>query len=223
MRSKSRLVLTALLCLFFASSLVLAGTPVPKGAAPVLDGTLSEGDWDVAFSVQLNSQARLLLKHSDGFLFLGIQATTMGVGSPCIVRGEDILVLHASAALGTAIYHHDDSAWTLQQDFVWQCRTLGFSAYALDERARFLQENGWLGTIGYLGAPTQFEYQIAWGDQPLTFLFLFAEFTDKMWLLSWPISPADAAQYLTLITGPMPAEIHARLDVWATLERDGGQ
>jgi hypothetical protein len=194
-----------------------APTTIPAGTTPVLDGTLSAEEWTDALLIPLTGQAHILLKHADGFLYIGIQATTMGVGSPLIVRGEEVLVLHSSAALGTAIYTRDGEAWNLTQDFTWQCRSVGFSTPALNQRARFLEQNGWLGTIGYLGDPNQFEYQIAWGDRPMTLLFLYADFTDTMHLLSWPIPPADAAQYATVITGPTPSQICFSLAGWATL------
>lgn len=193
---------------------------VPRGAAAVLDGTLAEGEWSDALEIRLSDQAHLLLKHADGFLFLGIQATTMGFGSPFIVRDGEILLLHASAALGTAIYTRDGEAWMLRQDYEYECRSTGFYSYALRERARFLEKYGWLGTIGYLGDPTQFEYQILWGDGPLTFLFMFMEFTDPIQFLSWPLDPTAAAPYGAIISPDItPTEIHCTLDEWATLEK----
>jgi hypothetical protein len=207
-------------CLAFAAAPLFAHTLVPVGSAPLIDGTLAEGEWSDALSVRLSDEAELFLKHADGWLYLGIQATTMGVGSPLIVRGEEVLVLHASAALATAIYVRDGDAWSLRQDFAWQCRSTGFSAAARAERARFLQENGWLGTIGFLGDPTQFEYQIAWGDEPLTFLFLFADFTDTIHLLSWPIPTTDAARYEAVITAsPTPLRMQFDIGPWAVLEK----
>ena len=211
---------TVLLACLGALGLVAGSTTVTRGAAPVLDGTLSPGEWTDALAIDVTAQARIFLKHADGYLFLGIQATTMGVGSPVVVVGEEIHALHASAALGTAIYVREADVWVLRQDFSWQCRTTGFSAYALNERARFLERNGWLGTIGYLGEPTQFEYQIAWGSEPLTFLFLFADFTDTIHLLSWPIPPADAAQYEGVITSsPTPPTLQCTLKNWAVLRK----
>lgn len=207
-------------CLLCMGATLFANTVVPNGSAPQIDGTLAAGEWDDALSIPLSDAASLFLKHAGGYLYLGIQATSMGVGSPLIVRGGEILVLHASAALGTAIYVRKDDAWTLRQDFEWKCRSTGFSAPAKNERARFLQQNGWLGTIGYLGDPNQFEYEIAWEDESLTLLFLFADFTDTIHLLSWPIPPADAAPYETVITAsPTPPQMQFDTESWAILQK----
>lgn len=221
MKSSICVAVFVVVCLVPTVCLAEGATLVPSGSVPRLDGTLAEGEWDDALRIPLNDTAYILLKHSDGFLYLGIQATAMGVGSPLIVRDNEVLALHASAALGTAIYAREDSTWTLRQDFVWQCRSTGFSTNAQNERARFLEENRWLGTIGYLGEPTQCEYQIAWGSEPLAFLFLFADFTDTIHLLSWPIPPADAMEYASVITSsPTPPYIELTFEDWATLERE---
>jgi len=218
MRSIARLLPVLLACIGMLG-LLASSTTVPRGTAPVLDGTLSADEWSDALAIDVTAQARIFLKHTDGHLFLGIQATTMGVGSPLVVVGEEIHVLHTSAALGTAIYAREGDVWKLRQDFTWQCRSTDFSTYAQNERARFLERNRWLGTIGYLGDPTQFEYQIACGEGPLTLLFLFAEFTDSLQLLSWPLAAEDAAQYTELVTGTAPTELCFQVGDWATLER----
>ncbi|MBE0635850.1 hypothetical protein IH601_07635 [Candidatus Bipolaricaulota bacterium] len=126
-------------------------------------------------------------------------------------------MLHASAALGTAIYAQEEDTWTLSQAFTWQCRTLGFSEDAIAERNLFLETEGWLGTIGYLGTPTSFEYQILLDEEPLQMLFLFLETTTPLQIVSWPIDPESASPYTAIITGPIPGEASFNLSSWAVL------
>ncbi len=214
-----RLVLVVLVCLVPVSLFVQARSTVPRGTPPVLDGVLSEGEWSDALSIQLNADEYILLKHADGYLYLGIQARTLALPTPLVVRGDEICALHASAALGTAIYVHEGDVWNLRQGYVWECRTLGFSAFALAERARFLEQQGWVGTIVHLGDPLQSEYQIAWGDGRLTFLFLLLVGPEPLRLVSWPIPAAAAAQYEALVMGDAPAQIRCSLSDWATPEK----
>ena len=115
MRSIARLLPVLLACVG-ALGLLASPTTVPHGTPPILDGTLSPNEWSDALAIDVTAQARIFLKHADGYLFLGIQATTMGVGSPLVVVGEEIRVLHASAALGTAIYAREGEVWKLRQD-----------------------------------------------------------------------------------------------------------
>jgi len=190
---------------------------VPVGAEPQVNGTLEPGEWEDAASVALDARSTLYLKHADGHLFLGIRATTMGIPSPLFVRGDDVLALHASAALGTATYARLDGVWRLQQGFVWQCRRTGFSSEAVAARDRFLEQEGWVGTIVRLVARTEFEYKIRLDGTPLHMLFLFMETTAPPSVLSWPAPAEDVGDYLPLITGPVPDEIDIDYSQWATL------
>ena len=113
---------------------------IPEGSVPIIDGTLSSDEWADALSIPLNEDSTLYLKHAEGFLYLAVQATTMGVPSPLIVRDGEIYVLHASAALGTGIYTQEEEAWILTQGFTWQCRTRGFTTGAVAERDLFLDQ-----------------------------------------------------------------------------------
>jgi hypothetical protein len=182
-----------------------------------MDGTLSPGEWDDALLLSLSADFAVFVKHANGYLFLGIQATTQGVPSPMIVRGGEIYVLHASAALGTAIYAQQEDMWSMTQAFTWQCRTLGFSEAAIAERNQFLEAEGWLATIGSLGTPTMFEYQILLDEEPLQMLFLFLATTTPLQIVSWPESQEVTASYLDMITGPIPDRAIFDLNDWGIL------
>ena len=188
---------------------------VPLGAQPVLDGTIDSDEWADAAAFELGESSTLYLKRANGHVFLAIRATTMGIPSPLIVRGEDVFVLHASAALGTAIYSRQDGVWLQTQAFVWQCRELGFGPSAVAAREAFLEQEGWLGTVGRLGARTEFEYQILLDGESLRVLFLFMEASQRV--LSWPATPEETMHDLPLITGPIPGEIAVDFGEWALL------
>jgi hypothetical protein len=197
---------------------------VPAGVAPTIDGTLSAGEWDDAEEVALDDRTTLFLKRGDGTLFLGLSARTMGVASPCIVRGDDVWVLHASAALGTAIYRESGDTWTRTQDFTWSCRRTGFAEAAIEEREAFFQREGWLGTIGYLGIPTHVEYQIdLLGEDSLTILFLFLGSGHPRRVLSWPADLSDMPDTTALATGPVPETMPFDISTWIRLMFEGGE
>lgn len=194
---------------------------VPAGEAPALDGTLSAGEWDDATEIQLNSRTTLFLKHAGGTLYVGVSARTMGVVSPCIVRGDDVWVLHASAALGTAIYEQGSDTWSQTQDFTWRCRATGFDDAALREREAFLEQEAWLGTIGYLGTRRHFEYRIELlGEDTLPILFLFLDPGPPIVVVSWPMDLSGADDYTELITGPVPKAMSFDIGTWALLRAE---
>jgi len=221
MTKATRVSLAATAFLFSLLSLCVAAqveVQVPLGTAPTLDGTIVDGEWDDALAIDLSVGARLYLKHADERLFLAVRGETMGIPSPLILRGEDIHVLHASAALGTAIYSLEDGQWIQTQAFRWHCRLTGFSSVAVAQREEFLENEGWLGTIGRLGARTHFELMIDLDEPFLQMLFLFMEATSSPVVLSWPLASEDATPYLPLITGPIPDEIDVDLATWAILK-----
>jgi len=200
-----------------ASSQGAIDVSVPLGQEPLLDGTISTEEWDDARAIELNDRSTLYLKHANDMLYIAVRATTMGIPSPLILREGDVHVLHASAALGSAVYHETDGVWGQAKDFEWHCRLRGFSEMAVAERAAFFAQEGWLGTIGYLGARTEFEYKIRLDGSSLRMLFLFMEATRPAQVLSWPAEPEEADHYLPLITGPIPLEISVDFGQWAVL------
>ena len=217
MRTVYSLMILLLLLAIAGQAEIADPVVIPEGSVPIIDGTLSSDEWADALSIPLNKDYTLFLKHSHGYMYLAVQATTMGDPSPLIVRDGKVYVLHASAALGTAIYIQEEEAWILTQGFTWQCRTPGFTTTAVAERTLFLEQEGWLGTIGYLGAPTEFEYKILLDEEPLRMLFLLLETTNPFQVLSWPLPQDIAASYLGIITGPIPGEATFDLSSWAVL------
>jgi hypothetical protein len=77
-----------------------------------------------------------------------------------LLRGDQVSVLHSSAALGTAIFQHEGGAWKRIQNFSWRCRDIGFSEAAQAARLEFLQQEGWLAANARMGTPNELEYQI---------------------------------------------------------------
>lgn len=201
-----------------------AALPVPRGTAPIFDGTLSAGEWAGAQEVAPDDRTTLFLKHGNGELFLGLSARTMGGVSPCVVRGDDVWVLHASAALGTAIYQESGDAWARTQDFTWSRRSTGFDEEALQERAAFFAREGWLGTLGYLGIRAHFEYRIdLLGEDSLTILFLFLDLGHPRKVLSRPVDLSDVPDATALVTGPVPETMPFDISTWILLMLEGGE
>jgi len=93
---------------------------------------------------------------------------------------------------------------------------------ALREREAFLEREGWLGTIGYRGIPTHFEYRIdLLGEDSLTILFLFLDSGYPRRVVSWPVDPLNACECTAFVTGPVPEAMPFDIDTWARLVFDG--
>jgi len=151
--------------------------PVPRGTAPVIDGTLEETEWADALVTPVDDDFSLLWLHADGLLYVGIRHTVPGAVNLVVAQGERVKVLHSSAALGSAFYgRREDGTWVMEHDFSWCCRAPG----EMDARSALLVEEGWTATIGWTGVAGEVEYQVEVGS-------------GDMWVaLSW-IGPDGAA------------------------------
>jgi hypothetical protein len=191
---------------------------VPRGEPPVIDGRLSPGEWERAATESLADGSELAFTYSEGFLYLAIRANTseLIVGNVYLDRGEEIVLLHASAALGTAVYRREGERWRLERDFVWRCRDTSSSPAAQDERAAFLREEGWVATNSRIGTPNELEYRIEMSGERLRLAlnYIAASRTDVK--VPWPDGLADGSVQPT--PGGLPEQLDFSPGDWATLE-----
>jgi len=185
---------------------------VPHGKAITVDVVMEPDEWSDAERVPIKDGAWLHLKRADGFLFLGVTTPQPMVGNVLIQTGREVLVLHSSAALGTAIYAKEDGFWRRTRDFRWRCRGRTLTEHVREERESFLREEGWLASITYQGEDNHLEVQIVIppGDHRLALVLLAAARPSE--LLAWP---DDVIQ--DLFPGPIPSEAHFDPQAWPIL------
>ena len=191
---------------------------VPRGKPPTIDGTISPGEWDNAVIETFSDGSELLLMHGEGYLYLGIRASTpeMIVGNIFIEQGDKITILHSSAALGTAIYQKEADRWQQTQEFVWRCRNTSDSEAAQAERAAFLQEEHWVAANSRMGTPNELEYQIEVTNVSLRTAVSFIRGSNPNAKIPWPNDLDDDCIKPT--PGGMPAQYHFSPDKWATID-----
>ncbi|MFC2094911.1 TolB family protein [Candidatus Bipolaricaulota bacterium] len=190
---------------------------VPLGIAPTLDGVLSQGEWSDALVLDVSEEVTAYLKHSGRSVYLGIRGTPFGVASPCIVRGEEVSVLHSSGSLGTAVYEISDETWSVSRSFVWECSYSRLTTAAQRCFSTYLEENGWWAPNGRMGEPTDFEFEISADGNELSMLFLFLAFEPEMQVVSWPSEAAAGPEYSELAQGYLPDSMSFDTGSWATL------
>ena len=173
---------------------------VPQGRAVLIDGVIESEEWADAVLITIDSQADLYLKHADGFLLLGLVTQKPIVGNVLVQTGSEVRILHSSAALGTAVYHEDSDLWIRTKDFVWRCRSRMLTESALAQRDVFLQEEGWLASITYMGEYNHLEYQIADSDTIAKLALVLLTAAQPSDFLVWP---QDMIQ--DIFPGPIPA------------------
>jgi hypothetical protein len=191
---------------------------VPVGIAPSIDGTLSPGEWDDATVETFTDGSQLLLLQAGDFTYVGIKAivTEMIAGNIFINSGDEITILHSSAALGTAIYQSGMNGWHQTQDVTWRCRNAGSSQAAQAERIEFLQDEGWLAANGLMGTPNELEYQIKLPDQDFYLAVVYIKATYPYEKVSWPANLDDDCTQPS--SGRLPSVMQFSPVQWARLE-----
>jgi hypothetical protein len=178
---------------------------------------MSPGEWDNARVETFSDGSELFLMYSEGYLYLGIRANTpeMIVGNVFVGRGDEIAILHSSAALGTAIYQKGAGSWHQIQDFVWRCRDTDNSEAAQAEREAFLREEHWVAANAWMGSPNELEYQIELTQEALRLAANFIRASNPNVKIPWPTDLDDDCTSPT--PGSMPEQLHFSPERWATI------
>jgi hypothetical protein len=193
---------------------------VPSGPPPKIDGTLSSGEWEGAAIQTFADGSELLLLQGEGYIYLAIRAKTeeMIVGNVFIHRGEEISILHASAALGTAIYQQNAGVWQQIKAFDWCCRGTSNSTSDQTEREIFFDQEGWVSVNSRIGTPNELEYQIEIGNEPIQLAvnYLTVSSDPNAEKTTWPDNLADDVVRPT--PGGLPQEFSFSPEQWARLD-----
>jgi formylglycine-generating enzyme required for sulfatase activity len=194
----------------------------PRSAAPVLDGTIADSEWAAALRVELAGGDEAFLMHDEGYLYLALRTRGMTMGSPCLDRGDEVAILHASAALGTAVFRRDGAAWSQTRDFEWRCRATGDDAAAVQARREYLGQEGWLASNSYMGTPNEMEYQIAMPEGTLRLALFYRQGPDFDAVSSWPAGLDDGCREFLLAQGEPSGALSFSPERWVTVRGDPG-
>jgi len=191
---------------------------VPLANPPTIDGTHDPAEWDAATVETFADGSELLLMQADGYLYVGIRAIEPGMiaANVFIQSGGEISILHASAALGTAIYKKDADSWQQTQDFTWQCRSTSLGDAAQAERDAFLQAEGWVAANSRMGIPNELEYQIKIPEDDFRLAAAYIKATPPYEKIPWPAELTDDT--ITPTPGGLPEIFYFSSEKWMILE-----
>ena len=166
---------------------------VPQGFPATIDGILSPGEWDAAYAETFGDGSELLLIRDTEYLYLAIRGSSEEMIAANVYTEEigKVIIHHASAALGTAIYQSRENDWLKTQDFEWECRATDNSEVSRKERSDFLKEEGWLAANSRMGTPNEMEYQIKVTTEELTLAVAFMRSSEPEQRVFLPLDLAD--------------------------------
>lgn len=211
--------------LLFAAYAVHAAEPVkperilvPRAIkSPRVDGKLGKTEWSEAVQVALADGGQARMVHDGKFLYVAMVGKRPGTGSVCTVRGKSIYVLHASSALGWAVWTRKAGKWTLQRGFRFSNRDTTDSQTGIKGRKAFLKRSGWYANAHPDTATREREFQIELeGRREIQMVLSFMSFVDEdeLDLDAWPETVVDGCVELDMASGFTKREYTLQPETW---------
>lgn len=193
------------------ATLLLIAHPA-AAETPTVDGSFGESEWAGAARFELSGGGTLLMKQFGAVLHLGLESANGGIGSVLIERGDSVAVLHASAAIGTAVYRRQDDAWQLTRRFEWCCR--GDATGTPAEQKAHRDKDGWIASNMQTGAKHQMEYAIDVPADGLRIAVTLLDRADMKKVSWWPPQPGESVLEPVMLTGPLPESVSLNPGAW---------
>lgn len=194
-----------------ACSDAAATLAVPQGPSPIIDGVIGEGEWDAATTDVMSDGVTVRFMSSRDILYIAVAEDEIGAVNVILGTDSEVLILHSSAALGSARYVPAEATWELDHGFSWCCRNPSDT----DARGELFDTEGWEANIGFTGDSGIVEYKIAlpWDGTAIVISSIDEEENAGF----WPGGLPDAAREQLL--GPPPPQIDFDIHEWPTLTR----
>ena len=185
------------------ASIVLLFLAFQSAGAPTIDGNVTEQEWTGAQRAKLEGGGELRLMAQGKFLFIAIRGPRPGLASVCVAQGKTVRILHASAAIGDAIFERWGDMWMKRKEFEWTLRDSPRSPEPSQEvKAEWLGKSGWLANASAAGSPVR-EFKILSKDvEWIGMTFLATE--NPMAVAYWPSTMHDDCRSLKIPQGYLP-------------------
>ncbi|HEY0143151.1 MAG TPA: hypothetical protein VGF48_19825 [Thermoanaerobaculia bacterium] len=166
--------------------------------APVLDGVLGTDEWSgpAVRRESMEGGGEVWLRRDGDRLFVAVKSLKRGIASLCTGNKDDVEILHASAALGTARFHREGKEWKPMRSFSWTTR----ADATAEERAAHMASAGWLANAST--APNlvrEFEIRLQPGRELVGVAFLHTD--EPQSVAYWPKSMRDDCAAIDLAQG----------------------
>lgn len=195
---------------------------VPRAAAPVLDGKIGEEEWNGGVVRPLDGGGEARFQRDEDRLYVAIQGRGEGWSHIYLGDEDQIRVLHASAALGDAVYRRSsEDRWAPVSGFAWEMRETAMTSEAIAAREAYMARHGWVATTSGMGDPVEHEFAIDLDAIPAAARIVVLHATDPSDTIVWPPTE-DAVRDPGLVRGSTPSELVFEPSSWARI-RDASE
>jgi hypothetical protein len=146
-----------------------------------------------------------------------VHGPARGFPSLCIGSNRKVEILHASAALGSAVYRRSNTKWTREKSFDWRVRDRDVSPTAVThEHATFEKQLRWVSTSSRFGSPVR-EFKVLLDPTRRSVGVAFLA-TDNMAVSHWPAQADNACRDLDLLKGNPATSLPFDPSTWNPIE-----
>jgi hypothetical protein len=183
----------------------------------ILDGSVTENLWEKAKHVSLKNGGELLLLKKENTLWAALKHNKKGWVHVYQGTGDTVRVLHASAALGEAVYIKKDKKWEPSRTFQWELRDKVYNEDLKTKQENYYKQHGWVANNNNMSDGMNFEFKIHVQDNPDKTSFAFVILDDPDNPHYYPFSIKDDALLPKLLQGYISGPLVFELNGWEKL------
>jgi hypothetical protein len=143
------------------------------------------------------------MRRDGNSLHVVVRGPRAGLASLCLGSESRIRILHASAAVGEAVYERDGARWLRRTNFDFKLRDGGTGPPTEADRQAYLTAMGWVANSSRTGdAPREFTVRL--GDDAAFLGVTFLATSESMALSHWPASMHDDCRAVKVAQGFLP-------------------
>lgn len=180
-----------------------------------LDGLITKEEWLGAKEYKLSTGEPLYILYQDQSMYIGIKANLQGWAHVYLQHEGQVIVLHASAALGKQIYKLEGDAWKLQEKFNWELRDVAYDEKLKQKQTEYLNKNGWCANNSNAGDKKTLEFKIdlsKFGKDKARFAVLHT--SDAKSISYYPQELSDNTLLKELVSGGAVDNLDFRTNTW---------
>lgn len=151
----------------------------------------------------LTGGGEVTLTRSGEFLDVAVQGPRAGLASLCVGDDSRVRILHASAAVGEAIYEKDADRWTLKSGFEWKLRDARTGPPTDEQVKAFLASAGWTANASRAADPRRI-FRIRLTERTRYLGVTFFTTDEPMAVSYWPDTIDDDCRAVKVAQGFLP-------------------
>ena len=151
----------------------------------------------------LTGGGEVTITSNGDFLDVAVKGPRSGLASLCVGDDRTVRILHASAAVGEAIYERDGDSWKLRTGFEWKLRDASTGPPSEEQVKQFFASTGWTANPSRTGDP-QRNFRIRVTDRTRYLGVTFLTTSEPMAVSYSPAAMNDDCRAVKISQGYLP-------------------